>query len=129
MSGNKAFDAWLSGDNHHLVTASAANWPALLAETGDAPERLFVRGDPNVLSLPQLAIVGSRNATPGGCETIRKESIGSASTVATRGMSDRNGLLLAAREQRHRRPLLTRLLAAAGLGFARLRLRSLRGAR
>jgi DNA processing protein len=40
--------------------------PALLADLPDAPERLFVRGEPETLRLPCLAIVGSRNPTQGG---------------------------------------------------------------
>jgi DNA processing protein len=89
MPGNVEIDAWLAEDGHHVVTASDANYPALLAETRNAPDRLFVRGDPDVLSLPQLAIVGSRNATPGGCETATRFAahLGGAGFCITSGLA------------------------------------------
>jgi DNA processing protein len=89
MPGNVATDAWLSGDDHHVVTASAPTYPALLAEIRNAPARLFVRGNPDVLSLPQLAIVGSRNATPGGCETATRFAahLGGAGFCITSGLA------------------------------------------
>ena len=59
---------WLLADNHHLITWDDARYPILLKETGQEPIALFVAGDPDLLALPQLAIVGSRNATPGGKE-------------------------------------------------------------
>ena len=59
---------WLAADDCHLVTTDDTNYPPLLNEVSGAPAVLFVRGDPAALQLPQLAIVGSRNATPGGCE-------------------------------------------------------------
>lgn len=41
-------------------------YPRQLAELSDRPPAICVRGDPAVLALPQLAIVGSRQATRGG---------------------------------------------------------------
>jgi DNA processing protein len=60
---------WLDHDRHHFIAWGSPHYPPLLAELADAPIGLFVRGDPAVLSLPQLAIVGSRNPTPAGRET------------------------------------------------------------
>jgi DNA processing protein len=51
------------------LNRNSPDYPDLLRQTADAPETLFVDGDVGALSLPQLAIVGSRQATPGGCET------------------------------------------------------------
>ena len=62
-------DAWLDQDGQALLTWDDCAYPPLLREIFDAPPVLFVRGHIDALSLPQLAIVGSRNATPGGCET------------------------------------------------------------
>jgi len=39
-------------------------YPPLLREIHDPPERLYVRGDPALLQRPQLAVVGSRRASP-----------------------------------------------------------------
>jgi DNA processing protein len=89
MPAKVDIDAWLSGEMHHIVTASAATYPVLLAETRNAPERLYIRGNPDVLSLPQLAIVGSRNATPSGCETALRfaKHLGGAGFCITSGLA------------------------------------------
>jgi DNA processing protein len=63
---------WLSAPNHHAVTWVDSLYPILLTEIRDPPPLLFVRGNPETLNLPQFAIVGSRNATPGGRETARQ---------------------------------------------------------
>lgn len=60
---------WLAADKRHLLCLNDADYPPLLKESGEAPLCLFVDGELANLSLPQLAIVGSRNATPGGRET------------------------------------------------------------
>ncbi len=57
---------WLAAAGHHVVARGSTHYPALLEEIGGPPERLFVRGNPEVLALPTLAIVGSRNPTRGG---------------------------------------------------------------
>lgn len=59
--------AWLNqSDHHHILTLDDPSYPALLKTIGDAPPVLYVKGEPALLSLPQLAIVGSRNPTQGG---------------------------------------------------------------
>jgi len=63
---------WLTGDGHHLLVWNDPRYPSLLKEIPDPPIVLFVRGNVDLLSLPQIAIVGSRNATPGGCETAHR---------------------------------------------------------
>jgi len=61
--------AWLEGGNdRHLISITDPRYPRLLAATQTAPVALFVRGDPDCLSLPQLGIVGSRKATAAGME-------------------------------------------------------------
>ncbi len=60
---------WLDMPGHCLLTADDPGYPPQLAATRGAPLALFVRGRPSVLSLPQLAIVGSRSATAAGRET------------------------------------------------------------
>lgn len=58
--------AWLREPAHALLTFDAEDFPALLDEIPSAPAALFVVGNPAALWLPQVAIVGSRNASPGG---------------------------------------------------------------
>ncbi len=67
----KAVDAarrWIDAPRHHLLLLADPGYPPLLREISDAPPVLFVEGDPLVLSNPQLAIVGSRNASRAGLE-------------------------------------------------------------
>lgn len=66
---------WLDGDGRHFIAWGAENYPQQLAQIDDAPVGLFVRGNPALLSLPQLAIVGSRNPTPPGRETAQHFAI------------------------------------------------------
>ncbi len=49
-----------------VIDLGGIGYPGLLADIPEPPKRLFVAGDPAVLSLPSLAISGSRRATPYG---------------------------------------------------------------
>jgi DNA processing protein len=79
---------WLAAEGRHLLCLADASYPPLLAESGEAPLCLYVDGDPACLQLPQLAIVGSRNATPGGRETARDF----AAHLASSGLTITSGL-------------------------------------
>lgn len=54
---------WLSQPEHHVLCSTDAFYPPLLREIADPPPLLYVAGDPQVLSQPMLAIVGSRNSS------------------------------------------------------------------
>ncbi len=60
---------WLQQDDHHIIPLSDARYPERLKTIADAPPLLFVRGDPDYLQLPQLAMVGSRTPTASGRNT------------------------------------------------------------
>ena len=62
-------ERWLAQDAHHLICWNHADYPPLLKDSAQSPFVLFVAGDPVLLSLPQIAIVGSRSATANGVET------------------------------------------------------------
>lgn len=49
-----------------LLTLDSPDYPALLKQCSDAPPVLFVRGNPDALHMPQLALVGSRQASRTG---------------------------------------------------------------
>ncbi|HSM31928.1 MAG TPA: DNA-processing protein DprA [Woeseiaceae bacterium] len=59
---------WLQQQNHHRIRLGDDAYPELLAGIPGPPERLYVVGDPEILHLPALAIVGSRNPTSGGAQ-------------------------------------------------------------
>lgn len=61
-----AAQRWLDADGHHLLAWGEDDYPAMLAEIAGPPLLLYVNGDVEVLHLPSLAIIGSRNPTPGG---------------------------------------------------------------
>jgi DNA processing protein len=62
---------WLEASEHHFVPWYSQLYPPLLKELSDGPVALYVRGNPELLGLPQIAIVGSRNPTPSGRENAR----------------------------------------------------------
>ncbi|WP_341304181.1 DNA-processing protein DprA [Pseudomonas sp. TMP25] len=81
--------AWLEGDTHHLLMWDDAIYPGLLAELNDAPPLLFVDGDPTLLELPQLAMVGSRRASRPGLDTAQSfaRSLAGGGFVITSGLA------------------------------------------
>jgi len=107
-------DKWLDRPDAHLLTPADASYPALLREIASPPPQLFVRGAVDVLSLPQLAIVGSRNATPSGAETAHSF----ASHLAARGFCITSGLAEGIDAAAHRGALAARgrTLAVCGTG-------------
>ena len=56
----------LAGSKPIQLDPGADGYPAMLGELRSCPDPLFVLGDPDVLQLPAIAIVGSRNPTSGG---------------------------------------------------------------
>ncbi len=66
----ESWQRWLDESHHRLVTIDDPVFPRYLAEIADAPLALWVDGsNVEMLSYPQLAIVGSRNPTRGGSDT------------------------------------------------------------
>jgi len=60
---------WQEQPGNHLVSAASGRYPELLRQTRDYPALLYVKGNPDALHLPTLALVGSRNPTRAGAET------------------------------------------------------------
>lgn len=101
---------WLdAADNRYLLTRDDERYPQALREIPNPPPALFVLGDPDVLALPQLAVVGSRSPTPQGAE----HAFGFARSLAARGLTVISGLALGVDGQAHRGAL-----AAGGLTVA-----------
>ena len=57
---------WGEKQGNHILHLLHPDYPYLLKQTDDAPVILYVQGDVNVLSEPQIAIVGSRYCTSYG---------------------------------------------------------------
>ncbi len=60
---------WAQQADCHILRLSDETYPARLKEISDPPPLLFVRGQLDCLQSPQIAMVGSRNASPMGRET------------------------------------------------------------
>ena len=54
-----------------VVPIGTGRYPSRLAAIANPPPVLYCRGDPGILDRAQLAIVGARAATRGGCEWAR----------------------------------------------------------
>jgi DNA processing protein len=80
---------WLEQPGQHLLMWDDPAYPALLAELHDAPPLLFVAGDPGILELPQLAMVGSRRASRPGLDTAQAfaRSLAGAGFCITSGLA------------------------------------------
>ena len=82
--------AWLDAPDHHLVGWDDPDYPALLRRIPSPPPALFIAGDPNLLWYPQVAVVGSRNATAGGVDNARDfaRALVAAGLTITSGMAE-----------------------------------------
>jgi DNA processing protein len=80
---------WGEQQDHHIITVDHESYPQLLKEIDDPPLLLFVVGDLELLQLPQIAIVGSRNPTPIGVETAFNfaQTFAESNLVVTSGLA------------------------------------------
>jgi len=81
--------SWAQQADCHIIPLISSWYPALLREIADPPILLFVRGDPELLQYPQLAMVGSRNPSHSGQETAFEFSrhLSQAGLIITSGMA------------------------------------------
>lgn len=82
--------AWLDAPGHTLLTCDSAEFPVLLDDTPGAPAAVFVAGDVTALWQAQVAIVGSRNATPAGMANAEAfaRALGQAGFAITSGLAE-----------------------------------------
>lgn len=81
---------WLDAPGRDFIPLDDPRYPQALRETAGAPLALFTQGDPDLLLLPQLGIVGARSASPQGLENARAF----AAELAKRGLIITSGLAL-----------------------------------
>jgi DNA processing protein len=91
-------ERWLEVETHHFIPWNSECYPPLLREIPDAPVGLFVDGNVDVLTLPQIAIVGSRNPTHAGAETAKAF----AAHLASCGFTITSGLAIGIDAASHR---------------------------
>lgn len=89
---------WISGSGVHVLASTDPDYPPPLREIADAPAVLFVLGDPRKLAAPQLAMVGSRSATPLGSDTAFRF----AAQLARAGLTITSGLAVGIDAASHR---------------------------
>lgn len=99
----------------HIVTLSDPAYPFLLKQIHDPPILLFVRGAVSVLDSPQIALVGSRHATPSGLKNAEQFS----ACLAESGMTVTSGLAQGVDGAAHRGALAVKglTIGVAGTGL------------
>jgi DNA processing protein len=109
---------WLREEQHHLVTWSDTDYPALLRQIADPPMVLYVHGQRELLARPQIAIVGSRNPTALG----RQTASAFARTLTESGLTVTSGLALGIDAAAHRGALDANgeTIAVCGTGLDRI---------
>lgn len=82
--------SWSRLSDNTIITLKDSTYPPLLREIADPPPLLFVRGNARALSIPQIAIVGSRRCSVDGREItdlfatgIVRQGLGVCSGLAT----------------------------------------------
>jgi DNA processing protein len=106
---------WLAGENNHLLTLSDSDYPAPLLQIPDPPVVLYLKGKRALLSANSMAVVGSRNATPGGIQNAEAFS----RALSDGGLTIVSGLAMGIDAAAHRGGLAGRssTIAVVGTGL------------
>lgn len=106
---------WLEDEANSIITLGDPRYPQSLLQIPDPPPLLYLKGRADLLNLPALAIVGSRNATPQGAALA--ESF--ARTLSDAGLTIVSGLALGIDAAAHRGGLAgsARSIAVVGTGL------------
>ena len=80
---------WLEQPDNFALTLEDVDYPASLKEISDPPPVLFVKGRPDLLHQPQMAMVGSRNPSSEGVKIAIEfsQALARAGFVITSGMA------------------------------------------
>lgn len=115
--------AWLEHENHHLITINDPAYPPLLKQISDPPFVLYLLGKPelakDLLSEPQLGMVGSRSASAQGKEIATSFAHG----LANNGLVITSGLASGVDGAAHRGALQANIgstIAVAACGLDRV---------
>ncbi len=81
---------WLKAEpRRHLISMEDQRYPSLLRQLAQPPLLLWAEGAPECCLRPQLAVVGSRNASPHGCRIASRlaQELARAGWVVTSGLA------------------------------------------
>jgi DNA processing protein len=107
---------WLYKDQNHLITLADRHYPQSLLEISDPPPMLYAKGDLSCLSMPAIAIVGSRNASAQG----EKNAEEFAFSLSEQGFCIVSGMAVGVDGAAHRGALRNKngkTIAVAGTGL------------
>lgn len=109
---------WAEQPDHTIITLGDSCYPPLLQEIPDPPPVIYVRGNVQVLAMPQVALVGTRSPSDGGRETARAF----AHALASQGWGITSGLAYGVDAQAHEGALEAGgiTIAVAGTGLDRV---------
>lgn len=104
--------AWSEQPGQHILSLASPDYPHLLRQIPDPPPLLYILGNPACLQTHQLAMVGSRNPSPGGLDTARDF----AAHLVQVGLTITSGLALGIDAACHRGALDSGGMTVAVLG-------------
>jgi DNA processing protein len=90
---------WAAAEkDNHILSLAHPDYPRLLTEIADSPPILYLKGRVELLAMPQIAIVGSRNCSASGADTAFQFAryLGQSGLTITSGLAqgiDRNAHL------------------------------------
>lgn len=107
--------AWVEHPGNHVITLADPAYPKALLEIPDPPPLLYAKGNPQLLDVPSIAVVGSRNASPQG----EKNAENFASALSENGFCVVSGLALGIDGAAHRGALRGKgsTIAVVGTGL------------
>jgi DNA processing protein len=103
---------WASEKDHFVVTLADDAYPRFLLEISDPPPVLYAHGRIDLLNLPAVAVVGSRNASAQGSRNAEEFAL----SLGNAGLTIVSGLALGIDAAAHRGGLESRASTIAVLG-------------
>lgn len=110
--------ALLEQDNTHIIHIGHRAYPKLLREIYDPPLVLYLRGNLDILTMPQIAIVGSRNPDGSG----KRQAYSFAENLVRQGLVITSGMASGIDSAAHRGALENEgtTIAVMGTGLDRI---------
>jgi len=104
---------WLEQENTNILTLDDDRYPPMLKNIPDAPPVLYTLGQAEILKLPQLAIVGSRNPSHSGKDIAHDF----AAYLTSMGLTVTSGMAMGIDAAAHQGALDSMNKNLAGHGF------------